>query len=114
MATLTNNFSKAQDTTVTVAIDAVVSELALIDAKIDAAGNVVPMSLSMKKAQLLSLLKALQARKTKYVYVPANDDQDEDKDFAFFALLIASLIQKRRQEAQKKMMAKKAPALKMA
>ncbi len=114
MTTLTNNFSKAQDTTVTVAIDAVVSELALIDAKIDAAGKVVPMSLSMKKAQLLSLLKALEARKTKYVYLPANDEKDADKDFAFFAMLIAVLLQKKRQEQVNKLAAKKAPALKVA
>ncbi len=116
MTTLTNTFTSAQDMTVSAALDVVVAELTAVEAQIQNAGKIVPMSLSMKKAQLVSLLNALKDRKAQKFVAANNDKKKKDTDFVLVLALVARLLREKKINARKKqeLAAKKAPALKIA
>ncbi|MBK67337.1 MAG: hypothetical protein CMP22_04305 [Rickettsiales bacterium] len=92
MATFT--VSNRESLSVAVAIDAVKLELGEVMSEIaEFNGKRVPMRLSLRKAQLKSLLNALEAKKSQGV----KKIYKKDVGFAFIVALVAMLIANRAQ-----------------
>lgn len=83
-----------------IALEAVLAELNNIQAEISRYGNkVVPMRLTMRKSQLLSLLNNLKAKKQQGIKTVSK--KDNNSDFAIIVALVAMLIANRAQNQAK-------------